>query len=900
MSEVDTLAKAYEHSEVEARWYPHWVENGYFDAEDESDKPPYCIVIPPPNVTGSLHIGHALTLTIEDILTRWRRMQGYNTVWIPGTDHAGIATQMVVERELAKDGISRFDLGREDFVEKVWEWKARYHARITTQMQVLGVSVSWPRERFTMDEGLSRAVRTVFVKLYRDGLMYRANRLVNWSPGIHTVLSDLEVEHREVKSSLWHLAYPVTGSTERLIVATTRPETMLGDTAVAVHPDDPRYQHLIGKTIDLPLTGRTIPIIADAELVDMAFGSGAVKVTPAHDFNDFETGRRHNLEVITILDKDAKVNENAPEAYRGLDRFAARKRVVADLDAAGLLVKVEPHTLNAGHCQRTGVIVEPMVSTQWYVKADKLAEPTLRAVEDGRTEFTSDEWKKVYFHWMNNIKDWCVSRQLWWGHQIPAWYCNDCDHVTVEEETPDACGGCGSKDIRRDEDVLDTWFSSALWPFSTLGWPDETASLKTFYPNAVMETGFDIIFFWVARMMMMGMYCMGDVPFRKVFLHPMVRDEHGQKMSKTRNNVIDPLDVTAKHGADALRFTLASLTTQGHDLAFSEGRLEGYRGFCNKIWNATRFVFMNLEDGVQYERISAKDAADLGPAEAWLFDGLQKTIAETTESLEKFEFAAAASAVYQFVWNTFCDWYIELSKASTRLPEDGGNDTQKARANIVRRTLLTALDDALRMLHPFMPFITEELWTQLPLIRPDERESKSLTVGRWPIADAALANDEARLNVEQQIELIMLIRTIRGENRIAPKVAIKVMISVHDEATKARVEAARAELSKLANLSEIEVGVELAQPERSAVAQAPSCSVFVPLDGVVDFAEEISRLEKAIAKIDKDIEKLQAKLGTASFVANAPPEVVAEQNRRLAEAEAARTTYLANIEQLSR
>ncbi len=894
MSQLDTLAKAYEHTDVEARWYPRWVERGYFEAEDESDKPPYCIVIPPPNVTGSLHIGHALTVTIEDILTRWRRMQGYNTLWMPGTDHAGIATQMVVERELAKDGVSRFDLGREAFIEKVWEWKARYHARISEQMRALGVSVAWSRERFTMDEGLSRAVRHVFVKLYRDGLMYRAKRLVNWSPGIHTVLSDLEVEHKEVKSSLWHLAYPVTGSDERLIVATTRPETMLGDTAVAVHPEDPRYQHLIGRTIDLPLTGRRIPIIGDAELVDMTFGSGAVKVTPAHDFNDFETGLRHGLEVLTILDKDARLNDNAPEAYRGLDRFEARKRIVADLDAAGLLVKVEPHTLNAGHCQRTGVIVEPMVSTQWYVKAVRLAEAAIKAVEAGDTEFTSDEWRKVFFHWMTNIKDWCVSRQLWWGHQIPAWYCESCDHVNVEEEAPTACAACGSDALRRDDDVLDTWFSSALWPFSTLGWPDQTAALRTFYPNAVMETGFDIIFFWVARMMMMGHYCMGDVPFRKVFLHPMVRDEHGQKMSKTRNNVIDPLDVTVRHGADALRFTLASLTTQGHDLNFSEGRLEGYRGFCNKIWNATRFVFMNLEEGQRYTRITAADRAALGPAEGWLFDALQRTIADTTAALESFEFAAAASHVYQFVWNTFCDWYIELSKASLRLPDEGATDAQRARADLARRALLTALDDALRLLHPFMPFITEELWTRLPL----DGGGESLCIAAWPEANDGLRDAEAAAGVEQLIALITAIRTIRGENRIAPKVALGVLISAPDEATRARVAAAEPELVKLANLASVTVGVALEQPPRSAVAMAGACAVYVPLDGVVDFGEEVARLQKLVAKIDKDIEKLSAKLGNDSFVANAPPEVVAEQRRRLAESEATRATYLANIAQL--
>jgi valyl-tRNA synthetase len=752
----------------------------------------------------------------------------------------------------------------------VWRWKETYHARITDQLHVMGVSLDWERERFTMDEGLSRAVRTVFVKLFKDGLMYRANRLVNWSPGIHTVLSDLEVEYQELKGSLWHIAYPVTGSDERLVVATTRPETMLGDTAVAVHPDDPRYQHLIGKTIDLPLTGRKIPIIADAVLVDMAFGSGAVKVTPAHDFNDFETGKRHGLEMISILDKDARVNANA-------------------LEAAGLLVKIEPHTLNLGHCQRTGVVVEPMLSTQWYVRAKPLADKCIEAVDAGKTTFTSDEWKKVFYQWMTNIKDWCVSRQLWWGHQIPAWFCGSCEHINVCETTPTQCEHCGSTDLKQDEDVLDTWFSSGLWPFSTLGWPDKTPALETFYPNAVMETGFDILFFWVARMMMLGIYCMGEVPFRTVYMHPMVRDAQGQKMSKTRNNVIDPLDLTRIHGADALRFTLAALVTQGHDLNFSPSRLEGYRAFCNKIWNATRFVFMQLEEGETVELLTSPTEAEraaLSVADRWILHTLEDAVAKTTASLDRFDFQSAANGIYQFFWSNYCDWYIELAKPTLR--EAG------PAAAMTKRVLFTALDQALRLLHPFMPYLTEELWTRLPVAR----DVASITIAAWPTATGVFADAPAATLLEQQIAVIAAVRTVRGENRISPKTPLSILVSAPDAETAKLVEAARGELALLAQVGELQVAVDAPRPKRSAVAIAKACQVFVALEGVIDLNEEIARLEKAIAKLDKDIEKLAKKLEDERFVANAPEEVVIEQRQRLAETRATRTSFADNIEQL--
>ena len=885
---MSELSKAYKHQDIEKHWYPIWQERGYFTAEDTSDKPPYSIMIPPPNVTGSLHMGHALTVTIEDILIRWKRMQGFNTLWMPGTDHAGIATQMVVERELRKEGLSRFDLGRPAFIEKIWEWKEKYHARITEQLKVMGVSVDWDRERFTMDEGLSRAVRQVFVSLYDDGLIYRAKRLVNWSPGIHTVLSDLEVEHVDMKGSLWHMAYPVTNSDERLVVATTRPETMLGDTAVAVHPEDPRYQHLIGQTIDLPLTNRRIPIIADDILVDMKFGSGAVKVTPAHDFNDFEVGKRHALPMISIFDRDARLNENAPEAYLGLERFEARERIIADLDAAGLLVKVEDHDMSVGHCQRTGVAVEPMLSDQWFVKAEPLAPPAIKAVRDGRTSFTSEEWEKVYFNWMTNIRDWCISRQLWWGHQIPAWFCDECDHVTVTMEDPESCQSCGDPGIRRDEDVLDTWFSSGLWPFSTLGWPDKTPALSTFYPTDVMETGFDILFFWVARMMMLGLRFMDDVPFRTVYLHAMVRDEKGQKMSKTRGNVIDPLEVTHEYGADALRFTLAVMAGQGRDVKLSMDRVAGYRAFANKMWNATRFVLMNVPEGVTPATLDLDNAEALNLADRWILGKLDETIEQATTSLDQYRLNDAARAIYGLAWHVYCDWYIELSKSTLRA-EGQQNETTLS-------VLMHVLDNLLRLLHPFMPFVTEEIWTKLPLV---ERQTETIMLADWPRADTRRRDDRATAQLDQIIEVIGAVRTIRGENKIAHKNEIGVIISTPDTTTSELIDGARSYLASMANVGSLNVAVNAERPPKSAVSIAGSCTVYVPLEGLVDIPSEIARLEKAMAKVASDVSKLTQKLGNERFVANAPAAVVAADRERLAESQGRMETYTESIRMLS-
>ena len=883
------LAKNYEHGDVESKWYPKWVEAGYFAAKDNSDpgQESFCIMIPPPNVTGELHVGHALTVTIEDILIRFNRMAGKNTLWMPGTDHAGIATQMVVERQLAKEGKHRLDFTREEFLKKVWEWKNTYHERITRQLKVMGVSVDWDRERFTMDQGFSHAVRKVFVDLYADGLVYRAKRLVNWSPGIQTVLSDLEVEHVDADGHLWHIAYPVTGSDEKLIVATTRPETMLGDTAVAVHPDDERYQHLIGKTIDLPLTDRKIPIVADGILVDPEFGSGAVKVTPAHDFNDFETGKRHNLPMIEVLDRDAKLNENVPKAFQGLSVKEGRKVIVAALDEAGLLVEVEKHRHAVGHCQRSGCVVEPMLSDQWYVKTKPLAEPAIKAVEDGRTTFLSKEWEKVYFQWMHNIQDWCISRQLWWGHQIPAWFCDSCDHVTVGMDDATQCGGCGSSDIRQDEDVLDTWFSSGLWPFATLGWPEKTDALKTFYPGTVMETGFDIIFFWVARMMMMGLRFMGDVPFKTVYLHAMVRDENGQKMSKTRGNVIDPLEVTKVHGADALRFTLATMAAQGRDIKLSLDRVSGYRAFANKIWNATRFVLMNIPEGETLEPLDLSDKSTLSLADRWILDKLELAVSDVTGAMNEYRLNDAAMGNYSFFWHVYCDWYIELAKPALR--------AEGEEAKQCLRVLMHVLDKALRLLHPFMPFVTEEIWMRLPLA---DREAPSIMVSSWPEADERRADGEAKVLLDQVIEVISAFRTIRGENQISPKKKMNAIISAPDAETERLVSSAASYFSHLAGVEELRTGVNLDRPPKTAVALAGACTVYVPLAGLVDVDEEVARLEKAMAKIDKDIEKFAKKLSNPGFLKNAPPAVVESDAAKLQGFKEKRATYADSVTRL--
>jgi valyl-tRNA synthetase len=873
------LAKGYEHREVEARWYPFWQERGYFHGdENDRTRPPFSIVLPPPNVTGSLHLGHALTATLQDILIRWKRMSGFNTLWLPGTDHAGIATQMIVEKELKRtEKVSRHDLGREAFLARVWAWKEKYGSRIGEQHQALGAALDWERERFTMDEGLSRAVREVFVRLHEEGLIYREKKLINWCPDCRTALSDLEVEHEEAHAGeLWSFAYPLADGTGEIVVATTRPETMLGDTAVAVHPDDERYRALVGKKVRHPILGREIPIVADAILVDPKFGTGAVKVTPAHDFNDFEVGKRHGLEQITVIGLDGRLTE-AAGPLAGLDRFEARKQVKVLLAERGLDRGTKPHLLPLGRCQRSATVLEPLLSDQWYVRIEPLARPAIEAVEQGRTRFIPEQWTNTYMAWMRNIHDWCISRQLWWGHQIPAWYCPD-GHVTVAREAPSACTTCGKGELRQDEDVLDTWFSSGLWPFSTMGWPDATETLKTFYPTSVMETGHDIIFFWVARMMMMGIHFMGEVPFRTVYLHPMVRDEKGQKMSKTKGNVIDPLVITEQYGADALRFTLAALTAQGRDIKLAKERIEGYRAFANKLWNASRFALMNLAGYQDGDADPA--AAALSPADRWILARLQRAVNDTVEALEAFRFNDAANAVYQFVWHELCDWYIELAKEALY-----GDDAAAKRH--VQAVLVRCLETSYRLLHPFMPFITEELWHVLRSEVKADAWSDSVLAAPFPRKGEV--DEEAERSFGPVLGIIEAIRNIRGEMGIPFKVKLgeraEVQIAVADQATHELLLGGEiARVHRVAGIERSVVALGAATPPapQSAVGVGPGFEVRVPLAGVIDLAAETARVDKELARVDQDLAGIERKLQNPSFVQKAPPEVV-EKDRARAE-----------------
>jgi valyl-tRNA synthetase len=890
---ANELPKAYEPAVVEARWSKEWTERGYFTANPASPKPAYCIVLPPPNVTGSLHLGHALTATIQDILIRWKRMSGFNTLWVPGTDHAGIATQMVVERELMKtEKKSRHDLGREEFLKRVWQWKEKYGARIGEQHKVIGASLDWTRERFTMDAGLSHAVNETFIRLYQDGLIYRAQRLINWDPQLLTALSDLEVDNDERDGSLWSIAYPVKGSDEKLVVATTRPETMLGDTAVAVHPDDERYKHLIGGKVVLPLINREIPIIADGVLVDMKFGTGVVKVTPAHDHNDYATGQRHNLPMVNIFTETAHVNENGGK-YQGLERFAARKQILEDLTELGLLVETKPHKLPLAVSQRTGVPVEPRLSWQWYVKIKPLADKAIAAVEEGRTKFVPETWTNTYFGWMRNIHDWCISRQLWWGHQIPAWYEADADgkvdfehaKFVVSREKPTTGNWV------QDPDVLDTWFSSGLWPFSTLGWPNQTPELKKYYPNAVMETGHDIIFFWVARMMMFGIHLMGDVPFRTVYLHAMVRDEKGEKMSKTKGNVIDPLDIILgapaanlpgavrnkfpqgmpAMGADALRFTLASLTQQGRDIKLSIDRIGGYKAFVNKIWNASRFAMMNLGDFKDDGKTFVKDR-QLSLADRWILSRLNKVVAGVNTALEGYNFAEAASLMYQYLWGEFCDWYIELSKGAL-------TGTDEAAKSASRAVLVFCLDRILRLLHPFAPFITEEIWQKLPM----QRATASICIADYPVADPRLEDAAAEAEMQPIVEAIEGLRTIRGESNLSPALRIEAQIQSADAQVRKTLERWRGYLTPLAGLAKLSVMPLGAKPGQAAADIRAHMEIYVPLAGLIDLAEERERLKKEIEKAEKEIAQIQKKFENPNFAARAPAEVVEKDKARIAE-----------------
>lgn len=879
------LAKAYEPKMVEDKWYREWENADCFHARVPSDKESFSIVIPPPNITGVLHMGHALNNTLQDILCRWKRMSGCNVLWMPGTDHAGIATQNVVERQLAAEGTSRHEIGREAFIERVWKWKAESGGQIIGQLKRLGASCDWDRERFTMDEGLSTAVREVFVRLYEEGLIYRDNRLINWCPRCHTALSDIEVEHEEQKGNLWYLRYPVVDSATCLVVATTRPETMLGDTAVAVNPADERYRHLIGGFVMLPLVNRRIPIIAD-EYVDMEFGTGVVKITPAHDFNDFEVGKRHNLDRINVFDESGIINA-AGHQYEGLDRFAARKRIVAELEEQGLLEKIADHALSVGGCYRCKTVVEPYMSLQWYVQVAPLAEKALAAVRNGTTRIVPAQWENTYYEWMENIRDWCISRQIWWGHRIPAWYCDHCKEITVSKTDPTSCSHCGSDEIRQETDVLDTWFSSALWPFSTMGWPERTDELAAFYPTSCLITGFDILFFWVARMMMMGIHFMGEVPFRDVYIHALVRDAQGQKMSKSRGNVIDPLVIIDEYGADAFRFTLAAFAAQGRDVKLAEERIAGYRNFANKIWNASRFAFMNLED-FDPDAVEWKDL-ELSNADRWILCRLNDAAREVDEALAGYRFNEAASSLYRFTWSEFCDWYIELIK-------DDLYKGDAARKTTARYVLWTVLENLLRLLHPFMPFITEEIWQSLPGKRP----VTSIMQADYPCPRPEWQYTEGAREMELVMEVIRGVRNIRGEVEVPPSREIAVILDCGSEESLHILKRNEGYVMSLARLSDLAMGRSPERPADAAVQVAGDVQIVIPLRGLVNVEEEEKRLLKELGKVEKDIDFLGKKLENQEFIGRAPAAVVAKEREKLDEFTNKKQVLLDNLEKIRR
>jgi valyl-tRNA synthetase len=855
--ETKEMDRGYEPHDVEQKWYEYWEENNLFRADAHSDKDPFCIVIPPPNVTGSLHMGHALNNTLQDILCRYKKMQGQNVLWQPGTDHAGIATQNVVEKDLASKGTDRHSVGRKRFVELVWEWREKYGGVILKQLKRLGCSCDWSRERFTMDEGLSRAVKEVFVRLYREGLIYRGDYITNWCPRCHTALADLEVEHEDTDSYLYYILYPFEGREGGLVVATTRPETLLGDTAVAVNPEDERYKDLAGVNVLLPVLKKAIPVIFD-RYVDREFGTGALKITPAHDPNDFEIGNTHHLERIKVIDENGKMNESAGP-YNGMDRFECREGIVEDLKKDGLLEKIEPYRNAIGHCYRCKTMIEPLLSKQWFVKVGPLAQKAIQAVRDGRTRIYPAHWEGVYFEWMNNIKDWCVSRQIWWGHRIPAWYCLDCGEVLVEMGEPESCSSCHGSRLEQETDVLDTWFSSALWPFSTLGWPDATDELKTYYPTSVLVTGFDILFFWVARMMMMGIHFMGDTPFREVYIHALVRDAEGKKMSKSKGNVIDPLEVMDEFGTDAFRFTLAALAAQGRDIKLSEERILGYRHFVNKLWNAARFALMNLDPGKK---------AEGGPRfytlpDRWILTRLAKVSEEVGHAIENYRFNEAATLSYQFVWHEFCDWYLEMSKQALY----GDDMPTKETARAVIQEVLTG---SLKLLHPFMPFVTEEIWQRLP------GSSGSIMTAPFPEPSGLMADEEAIKEMELLAGVITGIRNIRGEMNIPPSKKVNVMIDVASKEEESILSNNLAHIHNLGKVDEVSIGSGIPKPEASATAVFGNSQVHILLKGILDFEEERKRLEKRINKIKKDIESSNKKLSNKKFLEKAPAEIVAE------------------------
>ncbi len=863
MSSYNELPKTYSPSDFEDRIYQNWCEKGYFTPDVKNENPAFSVVIPPPNVTGQLHMGHALDETLQDVLVRYKRMQGYNTLWVPGTDHAGIATQIKVEERLRVDeGLSRYDLGREKFLERVWGWKDTYEARITSQLKKLGASCDWSRQRFTMDEGCSKAVREVFVNLYDKGLIYRGYRIINWCPRCLTALSDAEVEYKDQPGYFWHIKYPIIGEDGYVEVATTRPETMFGDTAVAVNPEDENTKHLIGKKVLLPIANREIPVIAD-DYVEIGFGTGCVKITPAHDPNDFMVGQRHNLEQIKVMNDDATMNAYAGK-YEGMDRYACRKALVADLEAEGYLVKTEPHDHNVGTCYRCGTTVEPLTSDQWFVKMKPLAEPAIKAVEDGSVNFVPERFSKNYFNWMNNILDWCISRQLWWGHRIPAFYCDACGEMTVSKTDISVCPKCGAP-VRQDEDVLDTWFSSALWPFSVMGWPEQTEELKKYYPTSVLVTGYDIITFWVSRMIFSGLEHMGEKPFSTVFIHGLVRDAQGRKMSKSLGNGIDPLEVIKQYGADALRFALATGNSPGNDMRFSDEKIEAARNFANKLWNASRFVRMNLT----IEEISLPSADKLAPEDKWVLDEYNRLCANVTGALDKFEVGVALSAIYDFTWDIFCDWYIELAKA--RLNGEG-------EANLVCQNVIAyVLTGTLKLLHPFIPFITEEIYQSLP------HDCESIMISEYPVYSDSLSFPEDSEQMRKIIDAIRAIRARRTEMNVAPSRKAKVFIET--KYTETFTPDCYPFFIRLASASEVAVSEKFGgevDADNSLQIITDAATIYLPLADIIDFEKEKARLEGEKKKLLGEIERIEKKLANEGFVAKAPAAVIEGERVKLA------------------
>ena len=863
MDENKNIAKTYDPGQVEERLYRDWMEKGYFHAVVDHDKRPFTIVIPPPNITGQLHMGHALDNTLQDILIRWRRMQGYCTLWLPGTDHASIATEAKIVEAMAKEGLTKETVGRGKYLERAWEWKRVYGGRIVEQLKKLGSSCDWARERFTMDEGLSEAVREVFVRYYNKGLIYRGERIINWCPRCGTSISDAEVEYEEHEGSLWYIRYPVKGGNESITVATTRPETMLGDTAVAVNPHDERYSRLVGKTAVLPLMNREIPIIAD-EYVEKEFGTGAVKITPAHDPNDFEVGLRHNLEQIRVMNDDASMNEHAKQ-YAGMDRYEARKRIVEDLKALGLLVKIEKHVHNVGACYRCNTTIEPIMSRQWFVRMKPLAEPAIEVVKNGTIRFVPERFSKIYYNWMENIQDWCISRQLWWGHRIPAYYCRDCGEMMVQAEAPSRCSKCGSADIEQDPDTLDTWFSSALWPFSTLGWPHRTEDLEYFYPTSVLVTGYDIIFFWVARMIFSGVECMGREPFKYVFIHGIVRDAQGRKMSKSLGNGIDPLDIIEHYGTDALRFALTIGNSPGSDQRFSTEKVESSRNFANKVWNASRFVLMNFDENPDFKAVNP-DRFTI--ADRWILSRINGLTKEITENMEKFELGIALQKIYEFIWEEFCDWYIELVKPRLY---DRESDSRLEAQYVLNYVLVTAM----KLLHPFMPFITEEIYRHL------YKDAQSIMISEWPSYDSDYNFREDEEKMALVMNAVRSVRNIRAEMNVPSSRKIRITVVAGDDMAESTILEGKSFFERLSNVSGIDMRHDKAGiPPDAVAAIIPGAEIYIPLEDLIDVEKEIERLRKEKAGLEKELERADGKLGNAGFLAKAPVRVIEEEKAK--------------------